>query len=83
MARASLQEIIIATNATETNVSQYLEKERSFRRYGRLTESLEAASHGIETHKVTYKNDDRFCSLVDVRSFTREAAPLRHVLTFR
>ena len=66
MARASLQEIIIATNATETNVSQFLEKERSFRRYGRLTESLEAASHGIETHKVTYKNDDRFCSLVDV-----------------
>lgn len=65
MARAALQEIILSSNNTD-DVARFLEKERSVRRFGRLTEGLEAASHGIETHKVTYKNDDRFCSLVEV-----------------
>jgi len=61
MARIAIQEIGLA-NASK----QFIEKERSLRKYGRITEALEAAGHGIETHKVTYKNDDRFCSLVDV-----------------
>jgi len=70
MARAALQDIIVSTGANNQpshgGVSMYLEKERSVRKYGRLSEALEGASHGIETHKVTYKNDDRFCALVDV-----------------
>lgn len=69
MARAALQDIVISNNPPDSNgagVSAYLEKERSVRKYGRLSEALEGASHGIETHKVTYKTDDRFCALVDV-----------------
>lgn len=69
MARSALHHIVVrpAVTATgETDVGNYLEKERSARKYGRLSEALEAASHGIATHKVTYKNDDRFCALVDV-----------------
>lgn len=64
MARAALQDMINKPGGDE--VANYLEKERSVRKYGRLSEALEGASHGIETHKVTYKNDDRFCALVDV-----------------
>jgi hypothetical protein len=70
MSRAALQDIVYTNNPPSNlggqEIAKYLEKERSVRKYGRLSEALEAASHGIETHKVTYKNDDRFCSLVDV-----------------
>jgi len=62
MARAALNEVI----ALNDDVNNILIKERSGRRYGRLTEALDLASNGIETHKVTYKNDDRFCALVEV-----------------
>jgi len=66
MARSALQDIVICTSSEGPGVSAYLEKERSVRKYGRLSEALEGASHGIETHKVTYKTDDRFCALVEV-----------------
>lgn len=69
MARSALHDIVVRPSVTatgETDIANYLEKERSARKYGRLSEALEAASHGIETHKVTYKNDDRFCTLVEV-----------------
>lgn len=74
MARASLSEIVYSTNnvnaggalSTRPIATPFLEKERSLRRYGRLVEAIAAASNGIETQKVTYKNDDSFCSDVDV-----------------
>ena len=44
----------------------FLEKEYNMRRFGRLSEALELAAHGIETMKVTYRNDDLFCSKIDV-----------------
>lgn len=67
MSRACLNEIIYGNKPSSHQVGGgFIEKQRSLRRFGRLTEALECASHGIETQKVTYKNDDQFCARVDV-----------------
>ncbi len=46
--------------------NSYIEQQRQMRQYGRLTQSLEAAIYGIQTQLVTYKNDERYCSRVEV-----------------
>ena len=62
-----MQEIISLTNApSDLDVNQTLTRERNLRRYGRLTQELDAASIGIESQNVTYETDKRFCALVDV-----------------
>lgn len=68
MARASLNELMYINGNDDESRKQvtYIEKQRALRRFGRLTEALECATHGIETQKVTYKNDDQFCARVDV-----------------
>lgn len=65
MARAALNELI-RSNPVSPGPRQRVARDRHARRFGRLCEALEAASCGIETHKVTYKNDDRFCTRVKV-----------------
>ena len=67
MSRALLQVILSFPQSQKpTQAKQYLEKDRCLRKFGRLTGALENATHGIETHKVTYKDDDRFCARVVV-----------------
>lgn len=70
MARMCLNEVVYISTGTIGNggsgTQAFVEKQRSLRRFGRLTESLECAVHGIETQKVTYKNDEKFCARVDV-----------------
>lgn len=64
MARSSLSDMLRLGAATDrTSVQEY---KIAARRFGRLAQALEYARRGIETQKVTYKSDERFCSKVDV-----------------
>lgn len=64
MARTSLHDMLcLASVADRHSVQEY---KTASRRFGRLTQALEGASRGIETQKVTYRTDERFCAKVDV-----------------
>ena len=64
MARSSLNDMLRLGGAQDRQSVQ--EYKIAARRFGRLAQALEYARHGIETQKVTYKSDERFCSKVDV-----------------
>jgi len=68
MARGTLHDIMHISHPSSSfdEVNQYLEKERCVRKYGRLSQALEGAANGIQTHLVTYKKDDGFCTSVEV-----------------
>lgn len=63
MASAALQDVRILNEGQQSETT-ILDIKNNLRRYGRLAESLKAATYGIETQLVTYKNDDRFCPKV-------------------
>jgi hypothetical protein len=62
MAHIALEKWTSAANQPNS----YIEQQRQMRQYGRLTQALEGAIFGIGTQMTTYKNDEHYCSRVEV-----------------